>query len=195
MQNIIENERFIVRAATPADLDALIHIEDEVFMDSWSRDSLSSLFDGERNVALVACQNDVMVGYITGWHVCGEAEIARLGVLHTARKQGIASALITAIVKEFEDLKVEKQLDFIKEIIGGIIGLVINYFVLNSPDAKTELIYDSPFQLLVAVILSAQCTDKRVNMTTPIFFEAFLEDQTLFFSLLLFFLFEKDNPE
>ena len=48
---------------------------------------------------------------------------------------------------------------------------VINYFVLNSPDAKTELIYNNPYQLLVAVILSAQCTDKRVNQTTPSLFE------------------------
>jgi len=108
MQNIIENERYIIRAATPADLDALIHVEDEVFMDSWSRDSLSSLFDGERNIVLVACQNNIVVGYITGWHVQGEAEIARLGVLHEARKQGIASALITAIMKQFEDLNVGK---------------------------------------------------------------------------------------
>lgn len=38
------------------------------------------------------------------------------------------------------------------------------------PEAETELIYDTPFQLLVAVILSAQCTDKRVNMTTPFIF-------------------------
>lgn len=50
---------------------------------------------------------------------------------------------------------------------------VINYFVLNSPDAKTELIYDNPYQLLVAVILSAQCTDKRVNLTTPKIFEQY----------------------
>lgn len=50
---------------------------------------------------------------------------------------------------------------------------VINYFVLNSPDAKTELIYDNPYQLLVAVILSAQCTDKRVNLTTPAIFASY----------------------
>ncbi len=50
---------------------------------------------------------------------------------------------------------------------------VINYFVLNSPDAKTELIYDDPYQLLVAVILSAQCTDKRVNLTTPKLFQQY----------------------
>lgn len=50
---------------------------------------------------------------------------------------------------------------------------VINYFVLNGPDAKTELIYDDAYQLMVAVILSAQCTDKRVNMTTPIIFEKY----------------------
>jgi endonuclease-3 len=43
----------------------------------------------------------------------------------------------------------------------------IDYFLTQSPDAETELIYDNPFQLLVAVILSAQCTDKRVNLTTP----------------------------
>lgn len=41
------------------------------------------------------------------------------------------------------------------------------------PDPKTELIYTSPYQLLVAVILSAQCTDKRVNIITPNFFERF----------------------
>jgi endonuclease-3 len=50
---------------------------------------------------------------------------------------------------------------------------VINYFVLNSPDAQTELLYDDPYQLLVAVILSAQCTDKRVNLTTPALFERY----------------------
>ena len=47
---------------------------------------------------------------------------------------------------------------------------VINYFLEHAPNAETELIYDNPFQLLVAVILSAQCTDKRVNLTTPALF-------------------------
>jgi len=56
---------------------------------------------------------------------------------------------------------------------------VINYFVLNSPDAKTELIYDNPYQLLVAVILSAQCTDKRVNITTPEVFANFPDIESL----------------
>jgi len=50
---------------------------------------------------------------------------------------------------------------------------VINYFMEHSPDAETELIYDNSFQLLVSVILSAQCTDKRVNLTTPALFERF----------------------
>lgn len=56
---------------------------------------------------------------------------------------------------------------------------VINYFSLNSPDAKTELLYDNPYQLLVAVILSAQCTDKRVNMTTPALFAAYPNMESL----------------
>ncbi len=50
---------------------------------------------------------------------------------------------------------------------------VINYFLEHAPEAETELIYDSPYQLLVAVILSAQCTDKRVNLTTPAIFEKY----------------------
>lgn len=50
---------------------------------------------------------------------------------------------------------------------------VIDYFEQHAPDAETELIYDNPYQLLVAVILSAQCTDKRVNMTTPAIFEQY----------------------
>jgi len=47
---------------------------------------------------------------------------------------------------------------------------VISYFTEHAPNAETELIYDNPFQLLVAVILSAQCTDKRINATTPAIF-------------------------
>lgn len=47
---------------------------------------------------------------------------------------------------------------------------VINYFEQHMPVAETELEFKDPFQLLVAVILSAQCTDKRVNLTTPSIF-------------------------
>lgn len=50
---------------------------------------------------------------------------------------------------------------------------VIAYFSEHQPIAETELHYKNPFQLLVAVILSAQCTDKRVNMVTPALFKAF----------------------
>ena len=50
---------------------------------------------------------------------------------------------------------------------------VIDYFLVNVPIAETELTYDNPFQLLVAVILSAQCTDKRVNLTTPGIFKKY----------------------
>ncbi len=50
---------------------------------------------------------------------------------------------------------------------------VIDYFNEHAPNAETELIYDTPYQLLVAVILSAQCTDKRVNITTPAIFKQF----------------------
>src|SRR4030095_6008827 len=48
-----------------------------------------------------------------------------------------------------------------------------NYFEKHIPIAETELVYDNPYQLLVSVILSAQCTDKRVNMTTPSIFEKY----------------------
>ena len=51
--------------------------------------------------------------------------------------------------------------------------LVLAYFQEQVPIAETELLYDNPFQLLVAVILSAQCTDKRVNLTTPAIFKQF----------------------
>ncbi|MDB5192725.1 MAG: nth [Segetibacter sp.] len=47
---------------------------------------------------------------------------------------------------------------------------VISYFQEHAPNAETELAYDNPYQLLVAVVLSAQCTDKRVNITTPALF-------------------------
>lgn len=50
---------------------------------------------------------------------------------------------------------------------------VLAWFEKNMPVAESELVYANPFQLLVAVILSAQCTDKRVNMVTPALFAAY----------------------
>lgn len=50
---------------------------------------------------------------------------------------------------------------------------VLAYFSKHMPNASTELAYKSPYQLLLAVVLSAQCTDKRVNMVTPALFQAF----------------------
>jgi endonuclease-3 len=49
----------------------------------------------------------------------------------------------------------------------------IDYFSEHAPNAETELNYANPYQLLVAVVLSAQCTDKRVNMTTPAIFKKY----------------------
>ncbi len=50
---------------------------------------------------------------------------------------------------------------------------VIDYFETTMPVAQTELHYNNPFELLVSVVLSAQCTDKRVNMVTPALFKKF----------------------
>ena len=55
----------------------------------------------------------------------------------------------------------------------------IDYFEKNMPVAESELNYENPYQLIVAVILSAQCTDKRVNMTTPALFERFPDAYSL----------------
>ncbi len=56
---------------------------------------------------------------------------------------------------------------------------IIDYFSHHAPDAETELMYDNPYQLLVAVILSAQCTDKRVNLTTPAIFASYPDPTSL----------------
>lgn len=58
-------------------------------------------------------------------------------------------------------------------------GRVTEWFSANMEDAGTELHYDTPFHLLIAVILSAQCTDKRVNMHTPQIFARFPEPSDL----------------
>ena len=51
--------------------------------------------------------------------------------------------------------------------------LFVSHFSERQPNAETELHYNNPFQLLVAVILSAQCTDKRINQVTPALFQRF----------------------
>ncbi len=56
---------------------------------------------------------------------------------------------------------------------------IIEWFNKNMPVAETELHYKNPYQLLVAVILSAQCTDKRINMVTPALFEAYPTPQDM----------------
>jgi endonuclease-3 len=55
----------------------------------------------------------------------------------------------------------------------------IEYFAEHMPQAETELSFSSPYELLVAVILSAQCTDKRVNMITPGFYKVFPDAKAL----------------
>ena len=57
----------------------------------------------------------------------------------------------------------------LQERYSGIVG----WFERNAAGVKSELEYTDPFQLLVAVVLSAQCTDRRVNLTTPALFERF----------------------
>ena len=56
---------------------------------------------------------------------------------------------------------------------------IIEYFEKNMPVAESELNFENTYQLIVAVILSAQCTDKRVNMTTPALFERYPDADAL----------------
>jgi endonuclease-3 len=57
--------------------------------------------------------------------------------------------------------------------------LFLAYFTTNFPEPETELHYRNPYELLVAVILSAQCTDKRINLVTPALFERFPDPEAL----------------
>ena len=56
---------------------------------------------------------------------------------------------------------------------------VLDYFKKNVPNAETELTYSNPYELIVAVVLSAQCTDKRVNMVTPALFNKYPDPKSL----------------
>jgi endonuclease III len=58
-------------------------------------------------------------------------------------------------------------------------GRTLEYFIINRPVAETELKYNDPFELIVATILSAQCTDKRVNMITPALLQKFPDARSM----------------
>lgn len=58
----------------------------------------------------------------------------------------------------------------------------VEYFSTHQPDARTELHYTNPYELLVAVILSAQCTDKRINQVTPALFRRFPDAESMAYS-------------
>lgn len=72
--------------------------------------------------------------------------------------------MIQNICRKFVILNLQKRAEMKRE---EKYKHVINWFKENMPAAKTELNYQNPWELLVAVVLSAQCTDKRVNMITP----------------------------
>ncbi len=55
----------------------------------------------------------------------------------------------------------------------------VDYFSAHNPDAETELHYSNPYELLVAVILSAQCTDRRINQVTPALFARFPDAESM----------------
>jgi endonuclease III len=59
---------------------------------------------------------------------------------------------------------------------------ILEWFQAHMPEAKSELDFRNPYEMLVAVILSAQCTDRRVNMVTPALFEAFPTPEIMAFS-------------
>ena len=75
---------------------------------------------------------------------------------------------VFGFVKKKMKTKVQKKYD-----------AFVAYFSEHMPVAESELQYENPYQLLVAVILSAQCTDKRVNMTTPALFSRFPTPQDM----------------
>lgn len=58
-------------------------------------------------------------------------------------------------------------------------GFILEYFAKTLPDAASELNFTTPFELIVAVVLSAQCTDRRVNMVTPALFAAYPDAEAM----------------
>lgn len=70
-------------------------------------------------------------------------------------------------------------MDFTLEM-NALYQAVTDYFSLAMPTAETELHYENPFQLIVAVRLSAQCTDKRVNQVTKVFFKDFPDAESVY---------------
>lgn len=58
-------------------------------------------------------------------------------------------------------------------------GFILEYFAKTLPNAASELNFTTPFELIVAVVLSAQCTDRRVNMVTPALFAAYPDAETM----------------
>ena len=82
-------------------------------------------------------------------------------------------------VKDKKDRKDKKDIKPRKLASKKVCKEILNYFRENVPVAESELNFNNPFELIVAVILSAQCTDKRVNEYTPQFFKRFPNAESL----------------
>lgn len=88
----------IMRRATPDDLELLEQLEQASFPDHWSRETLFNSLH-ERGYLILLAEG---FGYLLGWNVGDEAEIARLGVLHSARGQGVGLALVQCALEEWK---------------------------------------------------------------------------------------------
>src|SRR5690606_2367297 len=83
------------------------------------------------------------------------------------------------IVIRFSSIAIERKYVSLSMLKKDRYKAFVEYFSTHNPDAQTELNYSNPYELLVAVILSAQCTDKRINLVTPALFERFPNAEAL----------------
>jgi ribosomal-protein-alanine acetyltransferase len=98
-----------IRHATPADLDALAILERASFPhDPWSRDSLAGCFTDERYLVLLLNLGSEPAGYLIGWHVFDEAELARVGVMPERRRGGLGQRLLDAALEEWRRRGVDR---------------------------------------------------------------------------------------
>ncbi len=96
-----------IAPATIADVSTLVRLECECFAEPWSPATLATALEDERYVVLLACEDGGIPGYVLGWNVGEEGELARVGVLASRRGQGIAQELMAAMLAAFASRGVE----------------------------------------------------------------------------------------
>ena len=134
----------IVRRMTEADIDVVSELECSAFSDSWSKRSIQDTLESGSSIVLVAEKDEEIIGYCISYSVLDEAEIARIAVSTSCRRQGVGCKLIDSLLKICEEKEVSHLMLEVRE--GNVAARMFYQAYGFGVDGIRKKYYQSPVE-------------------------------------------------